>query len=135
MKRLGLQFGRFVGVGSICLALNVLMLYGLTDVLGLHYLLSCCVAIIAVNGIGFLLNKTLTFTDAPPVLVVSSGGFWQFFRYNTVSIISFLLVMSQMYILVDVVGIWYIYANIAIGVVMAFINFFMHKYFTYVDPK
>lgn len=129
MKKLGLQFCRFLLVGGVCIVLNLLALYGLTDLLGLHYLLSCCVAVVLVNYVGFRLNKALTFTDAAPGPVARSV--WQFLKYNAVSVVSFLLVIGQMYVLVDIFGFWYIHANIIAGIVMAFVNFAMHKHFTY----
>ena len=129
MKKISLQFCRFVGVGGICIVLNLFVLYCLTDLFGLHYLLSCCIAVFMVNYVGFRLNKALTFANVVEVGV--AGGFWQFVKYNAVSVVSFFLVLVQMYLLVDVFGFWYIYANIMVGIVMAFVIFAMHKYFTY----
>lgn len=124
-----MQFARFLSVGSICIILNLSILYILTDFFKVYYLLSCCIALLLVNYIGFKLNKTFTFLDGIPRARAES--FWQFLRYNAVSIVSFLMGISQMYILVDVFDVWYIYANMLVAVIMAFVNFFMHKYFTY----
>lgn len=129
MKHLSLQFIRFLVVGGVCLVLNLSLLYVLTDKLGLHYLLSCCIVVLLVNYVGFQLNKLFTFTRQSPY--IKGETIMQFIKYNAVSVVSFVLAVGQMYVLVDFFGMWYIYASAVSSVVMAFINFGMHKYFTY----
>lgn len=131
MKALGLQFFKFLCVGFVCIVLNLLALYCLTDFLGMHYLLSCTIAVFFVNYIGFRLNREITFRESG--VDISPEGFFQFIKYNVVSVVSFFLVIAEMYILVDILGFWYIHANIIAGVFMAFFNFFMHKKITYAN--
>lgn len=124
------EFLRFLVVGALCMALNLVLLYGFTDVLGIHYLLSCVIVVLLVNGVGFLLNRRFTFFSGQARFIY--GSLQGFFHYNVVSVISFFMVIVQMYVMVDWFGLWYVHANILSGIVMAFFNFFMHRKITYV---
>ena len=131
VKWLTLKFSRFLIVGGFCILLNLVSLFLLTDKLGFHYLLSCIVTVIAVNYVGYQLNRTFTFGDTRRATI--HQDIRGFIRYNLVSIVSFILVMVQMFVFVDVFGMWYIYANILAGISMAFVNFSLHRLITYRD--
>lgn len=119
-----LEFIRFFFVGAFCFFLNVVFLYLLTDILGLHYLLSCTILFFTVNFFGFYLNEKITFRSGVQIV----GGY---FRYNIVSLFSFLMIVLQMYVLVSVIGVWYLYANMLVSVGMVFVNYFLHRWFTF----
>jgi len=111
------RFVAFVLVGGFCLAANMLVLWALTSGLGLHYLLSTMVAFAAVTPLGFLLNKVVTFRtrrESAPIELP---------RYFTVMAASFVANLMLMYVLVSVLGVWYLTASMAVAVLLVVVNF------------
>lgn len=115
------KFFKFCLVGGLCAFLNLVILYILTTILSLHYILSTIFLMFSVNILGFYLNKRYTFkTD--------KNRFWrELWKYQTVMVSSFLTILFLMYLLVDILHIWYIYANIIITVSTTMYNFLMHR--------
>lgn len=52
---------RYLVTGSLSVALNLLIIYVLTEAFGVHYLLSICVCFVTVTLISFYLNRIWTF--------------------------------------------------------------------------
>jgi len=121
------QFVKFVLVGGLCVILNIVGLYVLTGIFNLHYLVSSAILGVSVNFVAFTLNKKFTFLSGDR----NTASVMQFTKYNGVSIVSFCMVLILMYILVDGIGMWYITANVLVSLVMAFVNFYLHKNITY----
>jgi putative flippase GtrA len=124
-KPLTNQFLRFLFVGGFCASLNILILYILTGILHFHYLVSVLVQTVAVNTIGFYLNKRFTFKKR-------KDGFWKgLIKYNSVMISSFLIVSILMYFLVDVLHIWYLSSFVIVTISTIIFNFVFHKKWTF----
>ncbi|GET37516.1 GtrA family protein [Microseira wollei] len=114
-------FVNFLGVGGFCAILSLASIYLLTTVLNCHYLFSFVIVFILVNFIGFCLNKYITFKT-------KKKEFWhELWKYYSVMLSSFCMNFILMYLLVDVLKIWYIYANIMLIIGFTIYNFFMHK--------
>ncbi len=115
------KFFRFSVVGAFCNLLNLVSLYFFTTILNLHYILSTIISIVFLNSLGFYLNKRYTFKT-------NKKYFWvELWKYHTVMFSSFLSILLLMYLLVDVLHIWYLYANVIIAASMIIYNFLMHK--------
>jgi len=121
------QFIKFILVGGTCVALNMVGLYLLTGLLHLHYLVSTAILTVTVNFLGFKVNKNFTFSEKD----YKSSSIVQFTKYNGVSVFSFCMVLILMYVLVDLVNVWYLAANLLVSFIMAFVNFYIHKKITY----
>jgi putative flippase GtrA len=111
------RFTAFAFVGGLCLGLHTLALWGLTSVLGLHYLLSTILAFAAITPIGFLLNKALTFRTAYRHTKAELP------RYVGAMTASFLANLAAMYLLVSVLGVWYLLASLLVAVTLLLLNF------------
>ena len=123
------QVFKFLLIGGFCTLQNIVWLYFFTTILGFHYIVSTIILMITVNSLGFYLNRRFTFKK-------QGNNFWQeLCKYHTVMISSCLTVLLFMYILVDILHFWYLYANILITVVMTFFNFFLHKKWTFKSLK
>ena len=119
------KFFKFLLIGGFCTLQNIVWLYVLTTVLGLHYLISTIILMITVNTLGFYLNRRFTFKK-------QGDNFWQeLCKYHTVMLSSSLTVLILMYVLVDLVEIWYLYANLIITGFMTLVNFLMHQKWTF----
>jgi putative flippase GtrA len=119
------QFIKFVLVGSFCALQNIVLLYFFKDILGLHYQLSIIILGITVNSIGFYLNRRYTFAK-------KNNRFWRdLIKYHTVMIASYFTVSLLMYVFVDLLHIWYLWAFIIVTIIMTVYNFFLHKKWTF----
>ncbi|TRT83989.1 MAG: GtrA family protein [Microcystis aeruginosa Ma_OC_H_19870700_S124] len=115
------KFIKFAFIGAFCTALNLGLLYLLTSIAKLNYIISTLIALIAINFIGFYLNKYYTFkTDQKRFLP-------ELWKYYSVMLSSFILNLFFMFVLVQLFNMWYIYASLTITLGFLFYNFFMHK--------
>lgn len=111
------RFVSFVLVGGICLAANTVVLWGLTSGLGIHYLLSTMIAFFAITPLGFLLNKVLTFRTGREHAPIELP------RYFTAMAFSFGANLTLMYLLVSVLGLWYVPASLVVAALLLAFNF------------
>jgi putative flippase GtrA len=119
------QFIKFFVVGGFCASLNILIIYILTGIFQLHYLVSIAVQTILVNSIGFYLNKRFTFKQ-------NKNNLWKgLLKYHTVMLSSLIIVSILMYLLVDIFKIWYLFAFVVVTIIMTIVNFFSHKKWTF----
>lgn len=123
------KFVRFLGVGSLMMVLNMVMLYGMVDLLGWPYLLATTLAFFALNLPGYILNKAFTFKLGRELL----GK--ELTRYYLVMAVSLSLSLILMYLFVEIAGFNYLVASIFVSGMVAFLNFFGHSRYSYVSPS
>ena len=111
------RFSVFVLVGGFCLALNTAALWVLTSGVGLHYMLSTIIAFFAITPLGFLMNKVLTFRTRREYAPIELP------RYFTAMAASFAANIALMYLLVSVLGVWYLAASLIVAVLLVSLNF------------
>lgn len=111
------RFAAFVLVGGVCLALNTVALWLLTAKLGLHYLASTALAFAAITPLGFLLNKVLTFRTRREHAPIELP------RYVLAMASSVALNLALMYLLVSVLGMWYLAASMLVALLLVAANF------------
>jgi putative flippase GtrA len=111
------RFAAFVLVGGICLVLNTLALWLLTSVLGLHYLASTLIAFCTITPLGFLLNKVITFRTRREYTPIELP------RYFAAMAASLGMNLALMYLLVSVLGLWYLAASVLVAVTLVVVNF------------
>jgi putative flippase GtrA len=104
-------------VGALCLGLNTLVLWALTSSFGIHYLLSTVLAFSMITPLGFLLNKVLTFRTRREYAAVELP------RYVAAMAASFVANIALMYLLVSVLGMWYLAASMLVAVTLLLVNF------------
>jgi putative flippase GtrA len=93
------------------------VLWALTSGLGVHYLLSTVVAFAAITPLGFLLNKILTFRTRREYAVLELS------RYVVAMAASFAANLALMYLLVSVLGLWYLPASLLVAATLLVANF------------
>lgn len=97
---------KFIAVGASGVGVNLLLLYLLTDIAGVHYAASAFVAIEASIITNFLLNDRWTFKDRR-----GSKVFSRLLKYNAVSGAGVGVNMGIMALLVEVGGLHYLMAE------------------------
>lgn len=118
---LNLRIFRFLGVGGFCAGLSLIMMFILTSLIQINYLISSVITILVTNFIGFYLNKYYTFQTKKKL-------FWrELWKYYSVMLSSYIFNIFAMYVLVDLINIWYLYANMLLIAVLTPVNYFFHK--------
>jgi putative flippase GtrA len=115
-----MKFVLYVAVGGVCALLNLAVLWLLTDVLGIHYLVSNTISFFALTPLGFVLQKLMTFRTPG----VHAGIEWP--RYFATMGTSFAANFALMYMLVSLAGIWYLAANVITTVLLLVANFLVN---------
>jgi putative flippase GtrA len=115
------RWPRFLLVGGSCFILNLVILYGCTSVLGMHYLVSMLISILVVNTIGWLANRTWTFSSQNRHLLS------EYARYLSVNLTGFLLSFALMALFVSALGIHYLLASAVIAAGLTIANFLLHR--------
>jgi len=111
------RFAAFVLVGGFCLAVNTVVLWVLTSGLGMHYLASTLIAFFTITPLGFLLNKVITFRTPREHARIELP------RYFFAMGMSLGANLGLMYLLVSVLGVWYLGASILVAVALVVANF------------
>ena len=114
---LPLRFAVFALVGGVCLTTNTVLLWLLTSGLGVHYLMSTVIAFFAITPLGFALNKVMTFRTRREYAPIELP------RYFTAMAFSFCANLALMYLLVSVLGLWYVAASLVVAVLLFAFNF------------
>lgn len=115
------QFLKYIVVGFLGTALDFSILYALVEYLHLFYLISATVSVCIVIWISFTLNKYWTFQD------YSKQYFKQLLKYAISHMIALAVALAVLATLVEIFGMWYIYAKFFATAAAAITNFLIVK--------
>lgn len=115
-----MKFLSYAIVGGICAILNLAALWLFTSVLGLHYLLSTLIAFFTLTPMGFWLQKLVTFRTPRAAARIE----WP--RYFTTMGSSLAANLVLMYLLVSVLGVWYLAASVVVTIALLATNFLVN---------
>lgn len=115
-----MKFIVYVMAGGACAVLNLLVLWALTSVLGLNYLVAAMISFFALNPVGFWLQKLITFRT--PRATVRTE--WP--RYFVTMASSFAANLGLMYLFVSLIGLWYLAASVLVSLLLLATNFLIN---------
>ena len=115
-----MKFASYAMVGGGCTLLNLAILWLLTSVVGLHYLVSTMISFLALTPVGFWLQKVMTFRTPRAAARIE----WP--RYFTTMASSFAANLALMYLLVSLAGLWYLAASVVVTVLLLAANFLVN---------
>jgi glycosyltransferase involved in cell wall biosynthesis/putative flippase GtrA len=118
---------RFLAVGGGSALLNLGLLWVLVGLLALPYLVACTISFFALNGLGYLLNKSVTFRRGREV---RWHELWRYFAVMAASLAANLALMA---LLVGQAGLPYLGASVVVTIVLAAVNFIAHRGLTFAD--
>ncbi len=111
--------------GSVSLFTDVSLLYILTDIFNVWYLLSATISFLIASIVHFTILRLWVFEHNK---VNHWKQFSYFFSIHTANLI---LGLTLLYLLVEYAGAWYILAKILTVSVTVFSNFFLQRRFTF----
>ena len=120
------QIFRYLIAGGFAFAVNIIVLYALTDILGIYYQVSTVGAFLVSFLVSFTLQKFWTFQDNS-----NDQLHLQLPLYLTMQLVNLGLNAGLMYVFVEYLHIWYILSQVIITSVLAVIVFFINKYYIF----
>ena len=120
-----MKFLTYAMMGSVCALLNLVLLWVLTSVLGVHYLVSTMISFFTLTPVGFWLQKLVTFRTP------RSAAPFEWPRYFLTMGSSFAANLGLMYLLVSVLGLWYLAASVVITLLLLGTNFLINNHWSF----
>jgi putative flippase GtrA len=114
---------KYVISGGTAASVDLILLYILTDIFGIWYLLSACLAFVVAFFVSFYMQKFWTFRDNNRERI-----YQQMSLYLMVGVFNLGINAGGMYILVDKFHIMYILAQIIMGGIIAISSFLIYKF-------
>jgi dolichol-phosphate mannosyltransferase len=115
-------FARFLVAGGSAALLNLLLLWVFTSILGFWYLLSSLLSYALSMFYNFFLQRDWTFPGA------RGRAHRQLPQFVAVNLAGLLLNTAILYLLVDVLSIWYLAAAATASVVVAMQSYFAYRW-------
>lgn len=120
------EFFKFAVVGFIGTFVNLIILYLLTEKVGIYYIFSAIISFIFAMTINFVLNKFWTFGETIELDIRK-----KYFQFSLVSVSALLVNLFFLYFFTEVFGIYYLISQVlAIGIALV-INFLGNKIWTF----
>ncbi len=120
------QMIKFAIVGALGTLVNISILYILTEIFNIYYIISEIFAFFISGLNNYIFNKIWTFSEN-----LEAEAIKKYFKFIIISLISLLVNLGVLFILVEVYLIWYIYAEIGAIFCAFLINFFGNKVWTF----
>jgi len=122
------QFTKFAIAGLIFAVVNILILYALTDFLGIYYILSSIIAFALGSTGNFLLNKKWTFKERMRHDLLA-----KYIKAMSVNISAVIITITLLFILTEYLNIHYLISQ-TIAMAVAFVaNFIGNKKIVFVS--
>jgi len=119
------EIARYLVTGALGASLQVLLTLLLTEVFGLHYLLSLTVGAAMVIAIGFVLNRAWTFRKAGGTVLAEFG------RYLLVTAGNVVIGVLGCALMVQQLRVPYVYAIVIVAVTFAPLTYLVHRAWTF----
>ena len=116
-----MKFLSYAAIGGVIALLNLAALWLLTSIAGLHYLLSTLIAFLALTPLAFWLQKLVTFRTPRERAPVE----WP--RYFATMGTSLAANLGLMYVLVSLLGLWYLAASVVVTGLFLVANFLVNE--------
>lgn len=115
-----MKFVKYALAGGTCTVLNLAAQWLLTSAIGLHYLVSTMIAFFTLTPVGFWLQKIVTFRTPRAAASVE----WP--RYFATMAASLAANVALMYLLVSLLGVWYLAAALIVTIALLIANFLLN---------
>lgn len=124
------QISKYLVSGVTVNALELSLLYGFTEYLGIWYLFSAILAFLLALCVSFTLQKFWTFEDKKREDVPKQASL-----YGMFAVINLGFNVIALYLLVQVAGLWYMFAQVLVSAAVAVWSFLLYKFIIFRIPK
>lgn len=123
------QIVRYLFAGGIAVAVNLSLLYSLTEFLHIYYLISAVMAFCVAFVCSFALQKFWTFRDHS-----TEGTHSQVIKYLFLQVANITLNTTFLFLLVEYAHIWYIFSQMIVSLVLAVATFYISRRYIFASP-
>ncbi len=116
------QVMRFLSAGGLGVLLYYLILYILTDVVGVWYMVSAVIASIVNYSSNFVLQKFWTFENKE-----TKNIHWQAGKYAAMMVSLFVANLLLLYVLVEYAHLWYLIAQVIVTILLTVISYLVSR--------
>lgn len=117
---------KYVFSGGMAAVVDLVVLYVLTDILGVWYLISAIVAFVFALATSFFLQKFWTFRDNSLRRIKK-----QLIIYFFLGLANFILNPVLLYVVVEKFHVWYLAAAVIVMGTLAICNYLINKFITF----
>lgn len=121
---------KYIISGGTAAVVQLGLLYVLTDIVGLWYIISSSIAFVVALLTSFFLQKFWTFRDDNIGRMKK-----QFAIYTAIGIVNFILNPTLLYIVVDFLNVWYLLGQVIVSAVLAISSYLINKFITFKKVK
>jgi putative flippase GtrA len=123
------RFLSYAAVGGLCAALNLVLLWLFTSLLGMHDLVAVLIAFFALTPVGFWLQKAMTFRTP------RAAARFEWPRYFLTMGTSLATNLALMYVLVSLLGVWYLLAAVIVTLALLMANFLANDRWSFAQRR
>jgi putative flippase GtrA len=116
------RFFKYSSVGFSTFLFDLFLLYLLTDIIGMQYLVAAGIAFLVAVSVNFLFSRTYVFKGSEQGVGI---GYAQFLLIAGSGL---LFVVGAMYVLVGVLGVPYLLARVGVAAITGFWNYLLNLY-------
>ena len=115
-----MRIGKFALVGGSGVMVNTLVLWLLTEIFGIFYVLSAVAGVETSLVTNFIIHERWTFTDGR-----EGHALFRFGKYNLTSLTGMGINIIVLYMLTSVIGIYYLVSNLIAACSAFLFNYFI----------
>lgn len=119
------RFLQYSAIGAGTFAFDLLLLFLFTDILGVYYLISVAVAFLLAVSLNYHLSRRFVFKGSKRSQV---GGYVYFIA---IALVGMVLVTGAMYVMVELLGIYYLLARVVVACVTGVWNYLLNLFFNF----
>jgi len=112
---------RFLFGGAIITFLQIVLLYVFSDAMHLWYLFSSQLSFVIAFFVSFFLYRGWVFPGG------DKDSHHQFLLYSALTLVNFLMNGLMMFVFVEWIGLWYIYSQVLVKIIISILNFFCYN--------
>ncbi len=121
-KRALIRFLTYASIGLSTFLFDLLLLYVLTDVFGVQYLFAAGVAFLIAVSANYLISRIYVFKGTERAL--GSG----YINFLLIAGTGLAFVVGSMHVLVEVLGVHYLFARVSVAGITGLFNYLMNLY-------
>ena len=123
-------FSKFGLTSILFAAVNLLILYALTDVMKMYYIVSAAIAYYISYSGNFMMNKKWTFNE-----LLKESFFKKYIKFLSINMVSVIVNLSVLFALTDIFKIYYLFSQTFAMLIGFIINFSVNTKYTFDSPK
>lgn len=117
---------RFLFSGAVGAGTNLLILYVLTDLLSIYYVISVIISFILATTVSFVMQKFWTFQDNSKEVIHN-----QALIFTIVAVINLFINTYIVYAFVEFANLHYLIGQVFASIIVAFESYFVYKIFIF----